>query len=73
MQAGDEPARPWSSTHRRRREFAMTGTRATRWLGGSVTQSRTRRRRSAFAITDTELKLMAALAMIGLSRMPENG
>ena len=30
-------------------------------------------RRRAFVITDTELKLMAAAAIIGLSRMPKNG
>ena len=33
----------------------------------------TRRSRSALAITDTELNVMAALAMIGLSRRPANG
>jgi hypothetical protein len=31
------------------------------------------RSRSALAITDTELKLMAAAAIIGLSRMPKKG
>ena len=30
-------------------------------------------RRNAFPITDTELKVMAALAMIGLSNRPKNG
>ncbi len=30
-------------------------------------------RRSAFVITDTELKLIAAAAMMGLSRMPNLG
>jgi hypothetical protein len=34
---------------------------------------RTLRRRSALAITDTELKLMAAAAKIGLRRIPKNG
>jgi hypothetical protein len=29
--------------------------------------------RSEFAITDTELKLIAAAAIIGLSRIPKNG
>jgi hypothetical protein len=29
--------------------------------------------RSAFAITDTELNVIAALAIIGLSRIPKNG
>src|SRR5260221_7153270 len=33
----------------------------------------TRRSRSAFAITDTELKLIAALAIIGLSSTPSHG
>jgi len=32
-----------------------------------------RRRRSAFAITETELKLIAAPAIIGLRRSPKNG
>src|SRR5882724_10757213 len=32
-----------------------------------------RLKRSALPTTDTELKLMAAVAMIGLSRMPKNG
>ena len=31
------------------------------------------RRRRALAITDTELRLMAALAIMGLRRMPVNG
>lgn len=31
------------------------------------------RRRSAFAMTDTELNVMAALAIIGLKRTPTNG
>ena len=35
--------------------------------------SLTDRSRSAFAITETELKLMAAPAIIGLRRMPNNG
>ena len=33
----------------------------------------TRRRRNALAITETELNVMAALAIIGLSRIPKNG
>ena len=32
-----------------------------------------RRRRSALAITDTELKLIAAAAIIGESNQPDNG
>ncbi len=34
---------------------------------------RTPRRRSALLITDTELRLMAAAAMMGLSNTPKNG
>jgi hypothetical protein len=34
---------------------------------------RTRRNRSAFAMTDTELKVIAALAIIGLKSKPKNG
>jgi hypothetical protein len=33
----------------------------------------TRRRRSAFVMTETELKLMAAPAKMGLSRTPKSG
>lgn len=32
-----------------------------------------RRNRKAFAMTDTELRLIAALAIIGFSRMPKQG
>ncbi len=32
-----------------------------------------RRSRSAFPMTDTELKVIAALAMIGLNRIPKSG
>ncbi len=35
--------------------------------------SRTRRSRSALPITDTELKVMAALAIMGLSSSPNEG
>ena len=35
--------------------------------------TRARFSRSALLITDTELKLMAAAAIIGLSRMPKRG
>jgi hypothetical protein len=49
--------------------------RASRPLGfqsllPSATESWTRRSRSALAITDTELNVIAALAMIGLSKRP---
>lgn len=36
-------------------------------------QIRTALRRRALAITETELRLIAAAAMIGLSRMPKTG
>ena len=36
-------------------------------------QRRVLRRRNALAITETELKLMAALAIIGLRSQPNNG
>jgi hypothetical protein len=36
-------------------------------------QSATLRSRSALAITETELNVMAALAIMGLSRIPKNG
>src|ERR1035437_3644854 len=36
-------------------------------------ESLTFRRRRAFVITDTELKLIAAAAIIGLSNRPKNG
>lgn len=36
-------------------------------------QSRARRRRRALRITETELRLMAAPAMTGLSSAPKNG
>ncbi len=36
-------------------------------------QSSTRRNRKALPMTDTELKLIAAAAIIGLSRRPKKG
>ena len=36
-------------------------------------QSAALRKRRAFEITETELKLMAAAAIIGLSKSPKNG
>ncbi len=38
-----------------------------------VTQSAILRNRSALRITETELSVMATLAIIGLSRSPKNG
>ena len=62
------------------------GTRATsptptascgKWRGTRTSRtcsySGRRRRRSAFAITETELNVMAALAIIGLSSIPKTG
>lgn len=42
-------------------------------VSASFIQSLVLRSRSAFAITETELKLIAAPAMIGLSNKPKNG
>ena len=44
-----------------------------RWAIFTGSQSDTFRSRSAFAITDTELNVIAALAIIGLSSRPKNG
>ena len=44
-----------------------------RWYTGFQYHSFTWRRRRALVITETELKLMAAAARMGLSRMPKNG
>ena len=41
--------------------------------GGDFLYIPARRSLNALPTTDTELKLMAAAAMIGLSRMPKNG
>ena len=41
--------------------------------GRRLLQSWAWRRRSAFTITETELNVIAALAMIGLSSNPKNG
>ena len=56
-------ARPGSTTDQQRA--------AGRMLPGS--HKATRRSRSEFAITETELKLIAALAIIGLSSTPGAG
>ena len=40
---------------------------------GGCGQSASRRSRSALAMTDTELNVIAALAMIGLSSKPNTG
>ena len=41
--------------------------------GTAFAQRSTRRSRSALRMTETELNVMATLAIIGLSRMPKNG
>ena len=53
---------------------AAGATQASR-LGGGISRPyrSMRRSRSAFAMTDTELRLIAALAIIGDSRMPNTG
>jgi len=43
------------------------------FLDSVLLHSSTRRNRSAFAITDTELRLIAALANTGLSSSPKAG
>ena len=45
----------------------------TPWRGCLFPYSRTVRRRRALPITETELRLMAAAAIIGLSRSPNTG
>jgi hypothetical protein len=52
---------------------SSTETRRKLKLGPYRLQSRTRRSLSAFPMTDTELKLMAAAASIGLSKTPKTG
>ena len=42
-------------------------------LAARSSESSVRRRRSALPMTDTELKLIAAAAIIGLSRSPKTG
>ena len=66
LAAGPHPLR--AGRHR-----ARLGDRADGALRGRLAQRRARRRRRALAITETELKLIAALASIGLSRIPAIG
>ncbi len=51
---------------RRARHFGLT-------VGRAPDQRAAQRNRSALPITDTELKLIAAAAMIGLSNTPKKG
>jgi hypothetical protein len=46
---------------------------ASSWVFPSFIYRATLRSRRAFAITDTELKVMAALAIIGLKSSPNTG
>ena len=56
-----------------RAAFGRTGRRSNRRFAQRNGYSLTVRNRSAFAITETELKLIAAPAIIGLRRMPKSG
>lgn len=51
----------------------MTATEVLRILRAAQSQILATRRRSALPITDTELKLMAAAAIMGLKRIPKVG
>ena len=64
------PCLPSSSRHLHLRR---AGYHAARARSSADSQSASRRRRSAFPITDTELRLMAALAIIGERRSPQTG
>ena len=68
-------SRPRAANGRPGGELASPGPRAIagRSTRAAPLQSSTRRRRSALAITETELKVIAALATIGLSRRPRTG
>lgn len=70
----------WQRAHyseRWRAQFWMTGSlyTITGGLAGRVgaSHSSTLRSRKAFVMTDTELKVIAALAIIGLRSTPKNG
>ena len=66
-----------ASTARLRASADSEGSRPARDLEGETNaltvQSATRRSRSAFEITDTELSVIAALAITGDRRSPKNG
>ncbi len=53
--------------------LAVLNFMATSTVAGKRAHKRTKRRRSEFAITDTELKLIAAAATIGMSSKPNAG
>ena len=52
---------------------SLVGGRYLERATSALRYSSTRRRRRALPMTETELRLIAALAIIGLSRMPKNG
>jgi len=58
---------------RMRRRHSIIQTQAKMYVAVLKCQKRTLRRRSALVITDTELKLMAAAAIIGDNNIPKNG
>ena len=65
---------PRAEPHRvRHRSYGTTRTPASQPRGCGAPSSRTARKRSAFAITETELRLMAAAAIIGDSTRPSHG
>jgi hypothetical protein len=53
--------------------FAITSRRVEKQLRATGAYNGKRRSRSAFEITETELKVMAALAIKGLKSNPKNG
>ena len=68
------------TSRRGRHDLSIAGLRGADGAGAGLVparalrhQSLTVRSRSALAITDTELKVIAALAMIGLKSSPKNG
>ena len=66
----------WTSPLRDKSNMKETSHKPARQIAvgaSSAFYSEILRKRSAFAITETELKLMAAPAIIGLSRIPMNG
>jgi hypothetical protein len=70
---GRAKARPYITTYHHRSHFALPRVpKAERWREAKSYRSALRRR-SALAITETEERLMAALASMGLRSQPKNG
>ena len=66
----------WTSPLRHKSNMKGTTHKTARQIAGGASAafySEILRKRSAFAITETELKLIAAPAIIGLRRIPKNG